>query len=169
MDIQNCNYAGKLTKLHGISGCLIIRNTSPLPDELEETESLFIEIDKQLVPFFISYYELVDPQTAIIQFVYYDSIDKAQELRNKFVYYLSDKQTPSIEQYHDLIGYTVYDQQQGQIGTIKAIEDNPNNPLFIVSGGEKEYYIPVNPEWTIEVNPEQKLIGFDLPEGLLDL
>lgn len=52
MTIDDCYYLGKVTKKHGFKGNLIIHLDTDEPELYNTLESVFIEIDGSLIPFF---------------------------------------------------------------------------------------------------------------------
>jgi 16S rRNA processing protein RimM len=53
MNKDQCFYLGSVAKLHGYKGGLSLYLDVDYPDDYTEMESVFIEINKQLVPFFM--------------------------------------------------------------------------------------------------------------------
>ena len=50
---ENCQKIGTIIKAHGVKGELIVQFDVEIFETLRETESIFIEIDGYLVPFFL--------------------------------------------------------------------------------------------------------------------
>jgi 16S rRNA processing protein RimM len=166
---QNLSFAGILSKTHGVKGGLIIRNNFKLPEILNQTELVFIEIDKQPVPFFINDFQSIDPKNGIIQFRHVHDINKAKNIQQCNVFIESTGQQTQDANYYDFIGYKAFELNQGEIGVVHDINDNAKNPFFIVKQDTKEYYIPIQYEFIRNINTDEHFIVFDLPEGLLEL
>jgi len=162
---SQCAYIGTISKTHGIHGGLTIRNENGLPQELQEMESVFVEIDGGLVPFFLNDCHFNNDIVAIIEF---DSLSDpllAKALTNKDVYVLSDE----VEEFASpgIIGYKAIDKIKGELGFISKIELYGKNELFSIDEGK--YLIPVTDDFIVDVDQEKKVILFNLPEGLTDL
>ena len=52
---EDCYYLGKITKTHGFKGNLILHLDTDEPELYENLESVFIERDGMLVPFFFEF------------------------------------------------------------------------------------------------------------------
>jgi 16S rRNA processing protein RimM len=60
-------FIGTISKAHGVAGELIIRFEAYDAEKYSKTESIFIETDGQLVPFFVEKYLVKDDQLAIVK------------------------------------------------------------------------------------------------------
>ena len=70
----------------------------------------------------------------------------------------------------DLVGFEVFSRDQGHIGTIVSLEENPAHPLLVVeSSTGSTIHIPLVEEFLVDLNEEERRIGFDLPAGLVEL
>jgi 16S rRNA processing protein RimM len=75
MTRDKCLLLGTISKTHGVRGELIIRITEPSFEPDENWESLFLQIDGILVPFFISSIHVPKADEWIICFEDYDTKD----------------------------------------------------------------------------------------------
>jgi 16S rRNA processing protein RimM len=101
-----------------------------------------------------------------------DSPEAAQELVNHdvFISKADLPQLPDKEFYpHEIVGYTIYNQDKVEIGKVKDILQKPEQPLFQVLHQGKELLIPLAMELILEISKEKRTITIDLPEGLIDL
>ena len=72
--------------------------------------------------------------------------------------------------YHEIIGFKAFDKKFGEIGIIKKFNDQTSQPIIIAEGiKNKEIMIPLVDDFLIEVNRMEKIIIFNLPEGLINL
>ena len=53
MQKEDCYFLGKITRKHGLSGNLILKLDTDQPEIYKKLESIFVEINGLLVPFFI--------------------------------------------------------------------------------------------------------------------
>jgi len=70
----------------------------------------------------------------------------------------------------NLVGFDVFSCDQGHIGTIVSLEENPAHLLLVVelsAGGT--IHIPLVEEFLVELNEEERRIELDLPAGLVEL
>jgi len=71
--------------------------------------------------------------------------------------------------YHEVIGFKIIDQKEGEIGAIVKINDQTTQPLFEVNDGNNIILIPLHDDLLINVDRKNQSILVNLPEGLMDL
>ena len=49
------------------------------------------------------------------------------------------------------------------------VDTSTLNVIFFVAGLDKEIIIPANEEWIDNIDTQEKIINFSLPEGIVDL
>jgi 16S rRNA processing protein RimM len=165
-------FLGRLVKTHGIKGEYIMALNNLRSEDITEIESVFMEIDGLLVPFFIAYFTDAGESSILIKFDDIDSKAKAKEFIGCNIYIPSGKVNFSDNLYsdsRDFIGYDITDKKHGYIGKITDILDITNNPLFKVRARNYEYMIPVNKNIIKEINHNKKVIITDIPDGLLNI
>ena len=173
MLFNRCIKAGKILKKHGKDGELIIEADIKLPDNFIKEESIFIEIDGLLVPFFMEHIFLKSAYTAVIKFEDINTIEEAEELTDLNWY--ADKERwarltgEDSSAYETLIGYMLINQNDQKIGEIQDIISIPSNTLLEVAYQGKNIQVPVNEETLFYIDSDYKIIKNTIPEGLLDL
>ena len=171
MNIDACFRLGHIVKKHGLKGEVSILLDVDYPEEYEELESVFVEINKQLVPFFIDRIQL-NGKRAILKFEDLNSLEEISDLIGNDLY-LPLEILPELEEgqfyYHEVVGYMVIDEKEGTIGAITQVYEFPNQDLFGVDFNGKEVLIPINDETVVAANHEAKTVSVVLPEGLLDV
>jgi 16S rRNA processing protein RimM len=165
-------FLGTLLKTHGIEGGFIMALNNTRSEDLPDIQSVFIEIEGLLVPFFISEIKDMSETSVLIRFDDIDSKAKAKEFIGCNIYIPADKVILSDDShlsYNDFIGYKIDDRKLGNIGKITDILDIRDNPLFKVRYGKNEYMIPANKDFIKEINYKNKVIFTDIPDGLLNI
>lgn len=168
---EDCYYLGKITKKHGFKGNLIMHLETDEPELYQNMESVFIETNGMLVPFF---FETIGPHSKNKLLVKFEDLtaEEAEKLINRPVYLPLDT-LPELDEdgfyYHDIIGYKVLDTHKGEIGLIKNVNDSGVQALFEINFNGKEILIPVVDDWIREVNKDERFIKIETPEGLIDL
>lgn len=171
MDKDRFFNLGKITRLHGYKGAMMLFLDVDDPSIYYELDGIFFEQGGTMVPWFI---ERFDPRgnQAVIELEGIDSeegaipfVDKQVWLPLELLPKLSGKQF----YFHEVIEFTLTDLTFGEVGKITAITEHPTNPLFICDHHGKEVLIPMNDEQIVEVNREKQLIVTDLPEGLVEM
>lgn len=69
----------------------------------------------------------------------------------------------------DLVGYTIIDDENGNLGEIKEIDLSTANTLFLLERNGKTLYIPVADEFITDIDNTNRTIHTSLPAGLVDL
>lgn len=100
-----------------------------------------------------------------------DSIERAELLRDKFIYVSrEDGRELDEEEYFiaDMIGIEVFTVDGEKVGELKDVLQYAANDVYVVKGEEKEYLIPAIMKFvpTIDMN-ERKMI-IDPIKGMLD-
>jgi 16S rRNA processing protein RimM len=134
-------------------------------------ESVFIDLNDELVPFFIESI-LVKDQKAIVRLEDIESAEQASELTGTVLYLPLEKLPPlsgTNFYYHEIIGFTVEDKNYGNLGDILEILDLPGQPVARVNYNSKELLMPVTDPFIMEVDRENKIFKVDLPDGLVEL
>jgi 16S rRNA processing protein RimM len=168
---SDCQIIGILAKLHGFRGEFVFASDFYLSEEFKKWESIFLEIEGLLVPFFINSVNITADNTAIISFKDVNSSDIAKEFVSCNVFQLK-KLADKLEENADsdlLTGYQVIDKQKGLVGIVDQVLNYNENLLFRVLKDNHEMLIPANEEIIVKVNHKKKEIIIIAPEGLLDL
>ena len=100
-----------------------------------------------------------------------DSIEKAERLRDKFIYVSrEDSRDLEEEEYFiaDMIGLEVFTLDGEKVGVLSDVLQYAANDVYVIKGEEKEYLIPAIMKFvpTIDMN-ERKMI-IDPIKGMLD-
>ncbi|WKW47093.1 ribosome maturation factor RimM [Myroides sp. JBRI-B21084] len=169
---KDCFYLGKIAKKFSFKGEVLVYLDTDEPELYTELESMFVEINGHLVPFFIDKASLHKEKFLRTQFEDVDSEDAADDIVGKDVY-LPLTMLPTLEgnkfYYHEVVGFDAIDQRLGNFGTILRISDNGVQALFEVQKDDAVILIPLIDEFIIEVNRTNKSILFNTPQGLIDL
>ena len=152
-------------------GEIILKFNSDCLEEIQKLGSVFIDIDNKLVPFFI---EEIKPKSATTANVKFEGLnDEVKSL--EFIgleFYISSHQVKELQiesdDYIEVIGYQVFDQNNNHIGKVLEFIDIPENPLLNVKSDEGEFLIPAKDELIIEVDDDLKEIRLIIAEGIFD-
>lgn len=168
---EECYFLGKITRKHGLSGNVILKLDTDQPELYKKLESIFIEINGLLVPFFIEKISW-SKQDALNILLKNSSEALVEQVIGKSVYLpLSTLPKLSGKQfyYHEVIGFEILEKDGKTCGTIVSVNDQTAQHYFILHLADKEIIIPIVKEWILEVNREEKQIKMQLPEGLIDV
>jgi 16S rRNA processing protein RimM len=161
---------GYISKTRGLKGELQLYLEVDNPQDYKNMESLFLEINQKPVPFFITKL-LIQKNIVYIYIEDVDHIDKAKPLVGKAAYvHQKNKPANTNEDSHKvLIGYTVHDEQLGELGIINAIQELPSQLIANMMYQNKEVLFPLNDQFVTSIDKKNKTIHVNLPDGLIDL
>lgn len=174
MTADQCFELGYITKTHGINGEVSAYLDVDFPEDYTNLESVFVQTitgSHTLVPFFIESI-LVRNKRAIIAFEDVPDIEAAKEMVGQKLFLPLD-QLPSLKEnqfyYHEIVGFTVWDQQHGELGVVDTVYDTGANHLIALQFKGEEVLIPIVDEVVVSVNRDNEQVITNLPDGLIDL
>jgi 16S rRNA processing protein RimM len=141
-----------------------------VPEDYADLDSAFVEVKGTLVPYFfhidningnkaVATFEEVTPEEvgALAGHDLYLPLERLPKLTgNKFYF-------------HEVKGFRVVDEEQGDIGTIVDVIEYPAQPIFQIMNGDVEILIPIIDPVIKKVDREGKTIYIVAPNGLIDL
>ncbi len=164
-------YLGKITRLHGYKGAMILFLDVDGPEHYYGLDSVFIELNGELIPHFIT---RCDPRAnqLIVEFEGVSGEEQALTYVNKAAYLpleLLPKLSGKQFYFHEVLGFEIVDVEFGTIGKIESITDHPSNPLFVCRHEGREVLIPMHDDCLVSVDRSKAEITVKTPPGLLDL
>ena len=172
MQKEDCFYLGKIVSKFSFKGEVLVKLEADDPEVYEKMESVFVEYNNNLVPFFIERSKLHKSELLRVKFEDVDSEEDADDLMKSALYLPLDL-LPELDEnqfyFHDIIGYQVEDLNKGPIGTITAINDTTSQALFEIDFNGNQILIPIIDSFIHKLDKEQKLLIVNAPEGLIDL
>jgi 16S rRNA processing protein RimM len=169
---DECFYLGKIAKKFSFKGEVLVYLDTDEPELYEDMESVFVEFNKNLIPYFIESSSLHKNDFLRVQFEDVDSEEEADQLIGCAVY-LPLSMLPKLEgnqfYFHEVIGFEIEDKRLGVFGKIVSINDSTAQPLFEVVNGEVELLIPMIDQFLVEIDRKNKKVVMDLPEGLIEM
>ena len=168
MNKKDCLQIGTIVKTHGVSGEVILEIKEPVLIELVR-ESVLLEIDGLLVPFFIAENRQTSNERLRIRFERVTT-----ENHSKILVFLPLEKIPQTSQEiasspSILIGFSVTDKVHGELGIISEIAENSGNPVMIIVSDKREILIPFHRDLIIKINSRKKNMVIETPDGLIDL
>ena len=172
MQKEDCFYLGKIARKHSFKGELVLKLDTDEPEHYAELNAIFIDLNRQLIPFFIEKSLLQKGNQLRVKFEGIDSEKDAERLLKHDAYLPLDL-LPKLEgnkfYYHEVIGFNIEDIQYGLIGQITGINDQTAQALFEVKKDEIELLIPMIDVFIKKVDRKNKTIIVQTPEGLIDM
>ncbi len=171
MTKDDCFELGKITKTHGVKGEVILWIDVDFPEEYEEMDSVFLDVNGELVPFFMDSFQLRGNK-AIVKFEDIETYEQAEPLVNLQAYLPLDV-LPELDgdqfYYHEIVGFQVIDEKLGQLGKVRTVYTMQVQDLLVMDYQGKEVLIPIEDSIVLEADKEAQTIAVNLPDGLLEV
>ena len=171
MDKNDFFFFGTVTKVHGKDGVIAVNLHVEEPEMYEDVESVFIELNRSLVPFFVEENN-IRANIAYIKLEGIDSPDTANELIQALVYLPISILAPIPElEFHqsEIIGFKVIDATHGDLGIVETILQMPRQHLMQIKKDDTEILIPLVNSFIQQIDKENKIVHVNTPEGLVDV
>jgi 16S rRNA processing protein RimM len=161
---------GVISKVFSFKGEIVARFDVEVPNLFDNLNALFIEEKGSLVPYFV---DKVEPQLNNFVRIKFRGIDTQEQAKRllKCELFLPDNLLPKLEEdefyFHEIVGFTAFDEEDNEVGSITEVYDLPNNPVAEILIEGKEVLVPLN--LMIELDKKNQKIYIEIPEGLIDL
>jgi 16S rRNA processing protein RimM len=169
---EDCFYLGKIAKKFSFKGEVLVYLDTDEPELYENMESVFVEFNNNLVPYFISSSSLHKNDFLRVHFEDVNTEEEANSIINCDIY-LPLSMLPKLEgikfYFHEVIGFEIEDKRLGIFGKIVSINDTTAQPLFEVLNGNVEILVPMIDQFLVKIDRENKKVIMDLPEGLVEM
>ncbi|MCM1377313.1 MAG: ribosome maturation factor RimM [Clostridium sp.] len=173
-DIKELKSIGKFQRTHGLHGELnAIVNVDP--DFFIEGYPMIVEVEGIFVPFYIDTVRPKGAKSDLLKIEGVDTEDAAKEFVNKEIYaqifdlkdYFGDELESSPE---DLVDYDVRNTNGVILGKIVHVDDSTVNVLLNVETKDGDtFFIPMAPQFIIEINDDARIVDVDVPDDLIHL
>lgn len=172
MKKEDCFYLGKIVKKYSFKGELLAKLDTDEPELYDNLDAIFIELKGSLIPFFVITSQLHKSNLLRLKLEDVETEADADALL-KCELYLPLELLPKLDgnkfYFHEVIGFKIADQNFGDVGVIKSINDSTAQALFEIDRDGIEILIPMNDDVIVKVDRVQKTIIVNTPEGLIDL
>ncbi|MHC5200871.1 ribosome maturation factor RimM [Myroides sp. LJL119] len=172
MHKKDCFYLGKIAKKFSFKGEVLAYLDTDEPELYENLESVFVDQDGQLIPFFIESAFLHKNDFLRIKFEDCESEEEAEDLIGCQLY-LPLSTLPKLEgnkfYFHEIIGFDVEDVNYGHIGVLDHINDSVSQALFVIDRNGTEILVPMIDPFIEKVDRDNKKLILKTPAGLLDI
>ena len=170
--MSDLTVVGRLFKPHGIKGELKGDIEPEYLDDVLSKGLIYVQEGTNQIPYFIESIRSQDP--FLIKLETIDNKEDAVRVAHREMKVMTNTLSRIIVEvsdleYHYLIGYTMIDAEQGEIGVINKLEDYPQQEMAFVKKEEQEVLIPLHKQMIEKIDKEAKKIYMDLPDGLLNM
>lgn len=171
--MTNYYKVGKIVNTHGIRGEVRVISTTDFTEERYQVgEKLFLFRDNQdVLPLTIASYRR-HKNFDLLSFEGYPNINDVEAFRDGILK-ISEKQMGELDEheyyYHEIIGLTVIDEDNKEIGKITEILSPGANDVWVVKRkGKKDALIPYIESVVKDIDLTEGVVHVEIPEGLLD-
>lgn len=172
MKKDDCFELGIISRLYSFKGEVILFIDSDEPDKYYQLDAIFLEINKQLIPFFITKTQVNKAKELRIRLDGVDTEEQAKKIVKKKVY-LPIEVLPELDEdhfyYHEIEGFDLVDSEKGKVGVVSTVIENPGNPLLEFDFNGTEALIPLNEHTFVKIDRDKKQFIVNMPEGLLEI
>lgn len=172
MNKADCFHLGYVAKLHGFKGEVSLFLDVTNPEDYETLDAVFIEINGQLTPFFVTAFKLKNKGFAAVKFEGVTTENDARILLRKNLF-LPAQILPKLSGKnfydHEVVGFKVIDSLFGEVGVLESIIDLQVNPLIQIMNGSKEVLVPLIDGLVQKVDRSNKTLYISAPAGLIEL
>ena len=163
---------GRAGTTHGNQGELKIRiEESYLPVCLDSAY-LFFDVDGDCIPFRVDSFRYTGD--LLVRLDVTDFQPRVADLVGSKVYLPSDEveeispNTVDSLEYGYLVGYSIVDSNNGDLGSISEVRAYPQQELAVIEVNGNEVLVPLNDTFITEVDRDARTVHVNLPEGLID-
>ncbi len=172
MQLKDCFFLGKIVKKYSFKGEVLIKLDTDNPEQFINLESVFISLRNNLIPFFVDSCKLHKSQLLRIKFEDVDTEEDADAILKSDLY-LPLNFLPELENdqfyFHEIMGFTVLDENFGEVGVITNINSTGAQDLFEIDHKGTQVLIPVEDDFIVKIDKSNQQIIVNTPEGLIDL
>lgn len=159
---------GKFLKPHGTKGEIGLQGDNFTLGE--DCDFVACDIDGILVPFFFEYCRTKNNDAMILKIERMESAEEVRYLTNRDVYipreWVEESDNLSWSYFG---GFKAVDRKLGTIGVITDVDDSTINTLFVIDNEGEEILVPAREEFIADIDHKERVITFDLPEGLVSI
>ena len=171
MNKNDCFFFGKVTKTHGLKGEITIKLDVANPEDFAELRYVLVEEKQGLIPYFIEN-QKISGDKMFVQLQDVKTMEQAVVFLGKGVF-LPNELLPELDDddfyFKEIIGFTLIDEQKGEVGVISDVLEYPTQAVIQVMKDGKEILIPVHDDILQNVNKKAKTLTVNAPEGLIDM
>ena len=159
---------GKLTRVHGLKGALVVSGDNLQNIEIKKNGFLFIEINHTHTPFFVSDAKYIG-KNLVLGFDGLRTVEEAKPLIGKELW--ADEKNISIKktQVSSLEGYDLIDELKGNVGKITELITLPKQQFLSVQINEEEVLLPYTSAFVKKIDHTAKTVYYCAPDGLFDI
>jgi 16S rRNA processing protein RimM len=147
---EDCYLLGKITRRHGLAGNVILKLDTDQPELYNKLESIFVEINGLLVPFFIekSSWSKLDALNIAFKNSSEALVDQSLgKCLSSSLYFQNLQESNFIT---TKSSDNIHDENDNDCGVIRSVNDQTAQVYFITNLDGKEVVIPIIKDWILK-------------------
>ena len=168
MEKNNLYELGEFSKQHGFKGKLIL-SFNGQKISLPNLKVIWVILNGLPTPFSITSIQELNKNKRIVSLLNINASNVSSLIKQKVYVSKQDISFDEMDVKVKYLGFSVWDENENEIGTVLDYVDIKNNHLLIVEVNNREVMIPAHDALIIKVMKKDKIIQLKIPEGLLDL
>jgi len=178
LGISNANFPnnlvniGRVSKAIGYSGQIKIvfqKNLDSIPN-LKGT--IWLSIDKKMVPFSLKEVHSINKESAIISLDDIINPDQCKLVTGRDLFYplkVNKRTKLADDNFSFLVGYKLIDQNDTTLGKISEVALSYGQILLTIENQQKNFLVPFHENILIGIDQDKQTISLEIAEGLMDL
>ncbi len=162
---------GIITSTHGVRGEVKVYPTTDDVKRFKRLKDIILDTGKEQIPLEIEGVKFFK-QMVILKFKGIDSLNDVEKYRQKSLYVTrANAVRLRKDEYFiaDLIGITVYDEENNQLGTLEDVMVTGANDVYVIKMVDgRELLLPAIKQCILDVNVEEGRMQVHVLEGLLE-
>lgn len=162
---------GTITKQVGLKGEVkVFSTTSFAKKRFEKGNIIFIKNGNKYEEITVKTFRILNSDFYVVSFEEYPNLESTNVLLKKDLFALKDNSILDENQffYSDLIGSSVFNENNEKIGEVLSIEEFPaQTTLCCKKEDGAKFYVPFIPQFILKIDIENKSIVIKIIEGLL--
>jgi 16S rRNA processing protein RimM len=162
---------GTIFRPHGVHGIMKVKVEPLLMNDLLELEAVFIQTEKDTLPYFIKNVEAIADDMALLTLEEITGKEQVMALAKCPIMAREEDLSHEIieEDWEDLRGYIMIDEQMGIIGPIDDLLEMPQQVLAQLHYQGKEILVPMHDDLIVEVDDSTRRVVVNMPEGFFEI
>jgi 16S rRNA processing protein RimM len=162
---------GKLSASTGLKGELVLQHSLGKKTSLKGLEAIFLEERKDsFIPYFLQSAKIRNEDEVVIKLEGINIVEAARKLTPKEVWLTEEdfKKFAAKSSPIALLGFNVIHENE-DLGEILEVIEQPHQVLCTILLNGKEALIPIHEDSLEKVDPKNRKVYVNLPDGLLDI
>lgn len=160
---------GKIVSVHGLKGTVKVYSYAESLSVFKPGGLILVRDSESRDKTYVIQWVKPHTKTILLSLKGVDDQDMAKMLVGSGLF-IEKAKLPEPENgsyyWSDIIGLSVYSMDGKYMGRVESIIRTGSNDVYVVKNGDKETLVPGIKSVVLEINPKQKMMRVDLPEGL---